>query len=359
MELMNEYLLQLEKYLAYPVGANTLKEYCLALLLFLALFLTFKLFKRVVVKKLHNMAAKSENDFDDEIVKVIEDISPFFYYVLALYFPLKMLATSDAFDRGVEVVFIVVVVYQLVRFAQEFVSYLLELWASKNDEKGMSARTTFQGLRVVVSIVVWSIGILLVLSNLGVNITSLVASLGIGGIAIALALQNILGDMFSSFSIYFDKPFVVGDYIVVGENDGTVKKIGLKTTRLETLQGEELVISNKELTTARVQNFKKLKTRRVVFGLGVVYDTSSAKLKMINELVEEVIKGVKGVEFNRSHFKTFGDFSLQFEIVYYVLSNEFVEYMNKQQEVNFGIRDAFEKEKIEIAFPTQTIHIEK
>ncbi|MBT4917334.1 mechanosensitive ion channel family protein [Candidatus Peregrinibacteria bacterium] len=359
MELVQQYLVQWDSYLSYTVGANTVKDYCMAFLLFLGLFLIFKLFKRVVVGKLHKLALKTANDIDDELIKVIEGISPLFYYVLALYFPFKMLVTSESFDRGVEIVFVIVVVYQLIKSVQELVTFALETWASNTDGKGKAAKTTFQGLRIVVSIVVWSIGILLVLSNLGVNITSLVASLGIGGIAIALAVQNILADMFSSFSIYFDKPFVVGDYILVGKDEGTVKKIGLKTTRVETLQGEELVISNKELTTARVQNFKKLKSRRVAVDIGVTYGTSTAKLKKINGLVEKVIKSVNGVEFSRSHFRTFGDFSLQFEVVYYVLSNEYVEYMNKQQEINFGIREMLEKEKISMAFPTQTIHLQK
>ena len=359
MELFQNYLAQLEIYLSYPVGANTLKGYVLAFLLFIGLFLAFKLFKLIVLGRLQKLAKTTKNDIDDEFIKVVKDISPFFYYVVSLYFPIKMLATAPWLDRGVEVVFIVVVVYQLIKSVQEIASYALETWAAVGDSKGKSARTTFQGLRVVVSIVVWSVGVLLILSNLGVNITSLVASLGIGGIAIALAMQNILADVFSSFSIYFDKPFIVGDYILVGKHEGTVKKIGLKTTRIETLQGEELVVSNKELTSTRIQNFKKLKTRRVVLNIGVPYDTSATKLKKVNEIVENSFKNVKNVEFSRSHFKKFGDFSLMFEVVYYVLSNEYMEYMNVQQNINFGIRDAFEKEKIEMAFPTQTLYIKK
>jgi len=359
MSVFKEYISGIDTYLSYPVGANTLKDYALAFFLFLALFLAFKIFKLVVLGRLQKLAKTTENDIDDEVIKVIKDISPLFYYVVSLYFPIKMLATAPWLDRGVEVVFIVVVVYQLIKSVQEIASYVLESWAAVGDSKGKSARKTFQGLRVVVSIVVWSVGILLILSNLGVNITSLVASLGIGGIAIALAMQNILADVFSSFSIYFDKPFIVGDYILVGKDEGTVKKIGLKTTRIETLQGEELVVSNKELTSTRIQNFKKLKTRRVLLNIGVTYDTSALKLKKINKIVENSFKKVKNVEFSRSHFRQFGDFSLMFEVVYYVLSNEYVEYMNVQQEINFGIRDAFEKEKIDMAFPTQTLYIKK
>ena len=226
-------------------------------------------------------------------------------------------------------------------------------------KKGNEDASAFQGMRLVIKILLWSIGFLLVLSNLGFDITSLIAGLGIGGVAIALAVQNILGDIFSSFSIVFDKPFKVGDYIVIEPDRGIVKKIGLKTTRLETLQGEELIISNKELTSARVQNFKKMKQRRINFNVGVTYETSPAKLKEIDALIEKIIKGVKDVEFVRCHFQGFGDFSLNFEVVYLVKSGDYAVFMDKQEEINFAIVNAFTKNKIDMAYPTQTLFVKK
>ncbi|MBI4232420.1 mechanosensitive ion channel family protein [Candidatus Peregrinibacteria bacterium] len=212
---------------------------------------------------------------------------------------------------------------------------------------------------MLIKIVIWSVGGLLIFSNLGFDVTSLVTSLGIGGIAVALAVQNILGDIFSSFSLYFDKPFQVGDFIIAGEHSGRVKKIGLKSTRLETLQGEELVISNKELTTSRVQNFKKLKRRRVALNFGLIYETPVKKLRKVNDIVKEIIEGLDVVEFGRSHFSQFAAASLNFEVIYFVNSQEYEVYMDRQQEINLKIKEAFEKEKITMAYPTQTLYLKK
>ena len=165
--------------------------------------------------------------------------------------------------------------------------------------------------------------------------------------------------MFSSFSIYFDQPFKVGDFIIVGGHEGTVKKIGLKTTRIKALRGEEVVISNSELTSAHVQNFKRLRKRRVAFMIGVMYGTPSAKLKKIPEIVQSVVEGVEGTELGRVHFKEFGDFSLNYEIVFHALTNVYKEYMDAREQINLGLVDAFAKEGIEFAFPTQTVHVVK
>jgi len=215
-------------------------------------------------------------------------------------------------------------------------------------------------INVSVKFVLWAVGILLILSNLGINVNSLVAGLGIGGLAISLALQSVLGDLFSSVSIAVDKPFEEGDFIVVGEHKGTVKKIGLKTTRVEALQGEEIVLSNTELTTARVQNFKKMHRRRVLFHIGVTYDTPIEKLKKVEDIIEEACGEHKEkVEFDRVHFQEFGDSNLIFEVVYYMQVSDYNVYMDTQESINFKILEEFEKEGIEMAYPTQTLYVKK
>ncbi len=231
--------------------------------------------------------------------------------------------------------------------------------AKKKGGSYKKKNTTYLALALIAKLILWTTGFLLVLSNLGVNISALIASLGIGGIAIALAVQNVLGDIFSSFSIYLDKPFEIGDYIIVGDHSGTVKKIGLKSTRIEALQGEEIVISNNELTTTRIQNFKTMKKRRIAFQIGLTYDTSSTKLKKVPKLIESIIEKTKNAEFSRAHFHEFGDFALKYEIVYYIHSGEYQDYMDAQEAINLEIHKAFEKEKIDMAFPTQTLHLEK
>ena len=197
----------------------------------------------------------------------------------------------------------------------------------------------------------------MVLSNLGVDVTTLIASLGIGGLAVSLALQPLFQDMFSAFSLIIDKPFQAGDFIVTGDFKGTVKKVGLKTTRLQSLQGEELIISNSELTTARIQNFKRLQKRRIVFGIGVTYDTPTKKLKTIPETIEKIITAQEGADFERAHFWQFADSSLNYEIVYFVDNADYAVYMDIQQSINMQILEAFEKDGIEMAFPTRTVHM--
>lgn len=237
---------------------------------------------------------------------------------------------------------------------------MVECFFNKSSEKqDPTCKMAFHGLLFIVKIILWISAMLLVLSNLGVEITYLFASLGIGGMAVALALQNILGDVFSSFTIYFDKPFRIGDFITVGEYSGVVKKIGIKTTRFQTLQGEELVISNNELTSSKIQNFKKLTDRRVVEHFGFVYGSFLKDLKKNNSILKKIVDSVDGVDFDRSHFVEFGDFSLKFELVYIVHSSDYTEYLNVKQEINFQIKQNFEEENIQMAFPTQTIYLEK
>ena len=203
-----------------------------------------------------------------------------------------------------------------------------------------------------ISATLWIIGVLMALSSLGINVTALATGLGIGGIAVALAAQNILGDLFSSLSIYFDKPFKIGDLITFGNlpvtnnNTGTVEKIGLKTTRLRGLQGEELIISNKELTATRIQNFKMMPERKVTFTISISPETPAKKLREIPKIISDIILKEDGTNLNNVYFKNFGEKAFEFEIAYSILSPEYSEYINIQQNINIGIVDKFEREKI-------------
>ncbi len=206
---------------------------------------------------------------------------------------------------------------------------------------------------------VWLVAAIIVFQNLGYNVSALVAGLGVGGIAIAFAVQNILTDIFSSFSIYFDRPFQEGDYIVVGDDSGTVKKIGIKSTRIQSLKGEELIVSNKELTETRIHNYKKMRERRISFNFGVVYETPTEKLRKIPEIVKSITDKIELVRLDRVHFDKFGDFSLSFEVVYYLNTSDYNKYMDIQQDINIDLKEAFKKEKIDFAYPTQTVFLNK
>jgi len=205
--------------------------------------------------------------------------------------------------------------------------------------------------------VLWSFVLLVILENIGVNVTTLIASLGVGGIAIGLATQNILSDLFASLSILLDRPFEVGHFIIVGDQMGTVEKIGLKTTRVRSLSGELLVFGNNDLLSSRIRNYAHFWERRVVFSFGVIYQTPSEQLKKIPQMVRGIIESTEQTRFDRAHFKEFGAFSLNFEVVYYVLSPDYTVYMNIHEKINLAIFEAFEKQGVEFAFPTQTLHI--
>jgi small-conductance mechanosensitive channel len=216
-----------------------------------------------------------------------------------------------------------------------------------------------RGITAIVSFFIWVLGFIFLLDNLGFEITAVIAGLGIGGIAIALAAQAILGDLFSYFVIFFDRPFEIGDFIVIGEFRGNIEHIGIKTTRVRSLSGEQLVFGNSDLTNSRIQNFKRMDRRRVVFKLGVTYQTPAEKIEEAIKIVEQIIIDHPDVTYDRGHFAAFGPFSLDLEFVYFVLSNDYNQYMDIQQDVNFEVLREFEKRGIDFAYPTQTLYLNK
>jgi len=342
-------------FLSEVVLGNTLLSWLGALCILLAALLLLVLLKHVFLTHLEKLAKITSSYFDDSVICFLKEIRKSFYLSAALYAAVQHLVLPGLLHLLIKGAFFLLLVYELIRLAERVLEIVVAKKMGKRTEDG---ETSFSSaLSVILKILLWSVGLLLILSNLGFNVTSLLASLGIGGLAVSLALQPLFSDIFSSFSIILDKPFEEGDYIVCGEYKGTVKRIGLKTTRLKALQGEELVISNAELTAARVQNFKKLEKRRIAFSVGVNYDTPPAKLRKATALIEEVVTAQKNAVFNRAHFWQFGESSLNFEIVYFINSAHYEEYMDAQQDINLGILEAFAKEGIQMAFPTRTVHL--
>jgi small-conductance mechanosensitive channel len=220
-----------------------------------------------------------------------------------------------------------------------------------------AAATSLAAVGIVARLVAWSMVLLVMLDNLGIDVTALVASLGVGGVAVALAVQNILGDLFASFSIIFDKPFVVGDFLMIDTHLGSVEHVGLKTTRLRSLTGEQLVFSNSDLLRSRIRNFGRMMERRVSFEIGVTYQTPREQLRRIPGMLRHAIESQPNTRFDRAHFKSYGDFSLVFEIVYYVATADYNTYMDIQQEINLSVHEQFEKDGIEFAYPTRTVFV--
>jgi small-conductance mechanosensitive channel len=222
-------------------------------------------------------------------------------------------------------------------------------------DDGESRASAYQALSLLLKIAGWTLALLIVLDNLGVQISGLLTGLGIGGVAIAFAAQAILGDIFSYFSIFLDKPFEVGDFIIVGEYMGVVEKTGIKTTRIRSLSGEELVFSNKDLTASRIRNYKTMSERRVDFRFGIKYDTPLEKLEKVGEMVKSIIDNIEQIRFDRANFHSFGDFALIFEVVYYIELSDYNIYKDIQETINLELVRTFRDEGIEFAFPTQEI----
>ncbi len=337
----------IQEVMKYSLGENTIGEYSMALVFFVLIWAIIRSFRLVGLRQLRKWAEKTPRKFDDKILQWSAEISALFFAYLSLVIALKLfLVLPDAFGVLIKGGFVILLMFEAMRLIQKAINFgLSSTPLSKN-------QTTLHGTQRIFGIIVWSIGLLMILSNLGVNVTTLVASLGIGGIAIAFAIQHILGDVFSSFSIFFDKPFAEGDYIIVGDNEGEIKQIGLKTTRITALGGEEIVMSNKELTESCIHNYGELKRRRISFMTTIAFDTPLKKLKLVDDILEKAITASEICEFDRVWFKKINTSSYDFETVYYVNSDKYLDYAKAQEAINWIIIQEFEKEKIKFALPT-------
>lgn len=316
-----------------------------------------------ISKRLENyFEKKNAKNISEKLEKIFDTLGFTFYLALPIYIALLYITLPEYINNFIEPFFLLIFLYYAVKIGGIIIHLGAQIIIMK-EEKDKGKNNLDPALVIffahLIAISLWAVALLLFISNLGYDVTTLIAGLGIGGIAIAFALQGILSDLFASFSIYLDKPFKKGEFIMVDDDLGTVEKVGIKSTRINSLRGELLVISNKELTDARIHNFTQMSTRRVVSKIGIVYDTDLAKTKKAKELIKKVVENIENVKFDRVHFKEFGDFSLNFELVYYILSPDYNTYMDLQEEINLNIKKEFEKAKIEFAYPTQTVYIKK
>ena len=348
----------MQEILNHSIFSNTVREYLTSLAIFLGGMLTVHIFKRYVLGRLKKWADSTESSFDNLLVSAIDRFLVPSIYLGIFYAALHTLVLSTEFEHGLRIAAIIAVTVLAVRAIISAVNFGLESYLNNSAHSDGSDKQ-LKGIRGLVNFLIWMIALVFVLDNMGVKISAVVAGLGVGGIAVALAAQAVLGDMFGYFVIFFDKPFAIGDFIVVGDKMGAVEYIGIKTTRIRAIGGEILIFSNKDLTNSRVHNFKKMEKRRVVFKLGMVYQTPSEKLRAIPAIVKRIIEAQQDTTFDRGHFASYGDSSLDFEFVYYVNGADYTKYMDIQQAINLEIFETFEKEKIEFAYPTRTLFVSK
>lgn len=344
---MAEYIKEIEKLLRGEAG-----QWTIAVAIASGIFVLVWVIKRLVLRRLNKRAQRGSTSLADAVACGFEATHLGLVLVLALY------AGSLNLDLLPKVIKALDYAATVALFLQVglWLAAVLEFWVSRSRARALAsnaaAATSLSALSFVAQLVLWSLILLVALDNLGVNVTALVAGLGIGGIAVALAAQNILGDLFASLSIVIDKPFVIGDFIVVDNYMGTVENVGLKTTRLRSIDGELLIFSNSDLLKTRVRNYQQMSERRVVLGFGVAYQTPPDAVEKLPSTLRGIIETQKQVRFERAHFHGFKDTALQFELVYWVLDADYNLYMDIQQAINLALLRALADASITFAYST-------
>lgn len=345
------------EWLQFEISGNSLLSWGLALVAFLAIWALLAMARRLVRGRLRTLVARRETAVLQIAEQMAARTKDWFLFVLAAFGGVQFLGTVPIAGTVPARLVMIAVLIQVGLWATAAVAQFLVIRRSQQLAEHPGAVATIDLLSFALRAAVWSAVLLVALDNLGVNITTLIAGLGVGGIAVALAAQNILGDLFASLSIVLDQPFVVGDFLIIDDFLGSVEKVGLKTTRLRSLSGEQLVFSNNDLLSSRIRNYGRMFERRVVFSLGVTYQTPADKLRRIPTIIRDTVEAQDNVRFDRAHFQKYGDFALIFEVVYYVLSSDYTLYMDIQQAINLRIYECFAQEGIEFAYPTQTVYI--
>src|SRR5690606_10938106 len=347
-------MIELQIQLDSVYWGNTVQAYLMGLAVLVGVVVAGYILKNIFFRQLKRWALKSETPVDDFLVGSLNRTLLPLFYIIGFYGGISQLNFSPGVERIIEVLLKIVITFLIVRVIVTTISFLIASYIRKQDRGEEKLRQT-RGIMMIVSVTIWIFGLVFLLANLGYNVTTIIAGLGIGGIAIALAAQTILTDLFSYFVIFFDRPFEVGDFIVVDDKMGTVNEIGIKTTRLNSLSGEELVFSNTDLTNSRLHKHRKMVRRRVVFKVGLVYETTKEQIEYASKTLAEIVKNKKDVIFDRAHFVSYGDSSLDFEVCYYVLGGNFNKYMDIQQAVNLEILEKFTAKGIRFAYPTHTL----
>lgn len=333
---------------------NTVQDYLIVLVGIIIGMLMIRILKKSIIRRAKIWVGQTDTEIDDFVIHSFESYGIPALYVGIVYAGTRYLAFSTTANKGLRIAFTLLLTFLILRIISSVILLFLQKHVSKK-ERGDQKIKELGGLMLLINVVIWGIGLLFLFDNLGFDVTAAVTGLGIGGVAIALASQNILGDLFNYFVILFDKPFETGDFIIIDDKMGVVDYIGVKSTHIKSLSGEQMVFANSDLTGSRIHNYKRMERRRIVFALGIVYETPPEVLKAVPEILKTIIKKHKLVTFDRAHFASYGAYSLDFEVVYYVLSSDYTQYMDVQQSINFEIFDEFKRRNIEFAYPTQSL----
>jgi len=334
---------------------NSLQAWVVAGIVFVVIGTTLLIARTLLARRLEKVAARTSTTADDAVVDLLRRTRYFFILTAAvagatffLDLPKRALAVGHVLGT-------IALILQFAIWGNGLINFWFQNYAERKADSDVASRTTIAAFSYVARAIMWTILLLVALNRLGIDITALVTGLGVGGIAVALAVQNVLGDVFAALAIVLDKPFVVGDSISVDTLSGTVEHVGLKTTRIRSVNGEQLIFSNTDLLKSRIRNFKRMQERRVVLTIGVSYDTPPETVARIPAMLREAVEAQQQVRFDRSHFMSYGESALMFETVYFVLTADYLTFANLNQAVNLAVLRKFSAEKIDFAFPTRTI----
>ena len=340
------------------VFGATVTQWLLAVATFGGVYVALALLRRVLERRLGALAARTSTHVDDVAVEIVRRTRPWFLAVIALQASMRVISPDGRAASILHGITVVLVLIQVGVWGNGLIGFGADHYARQRGDTDAGARATIRAVGYGARFLLWALLLITALDNFGVEITGLITGLGIGGIAIALAVQNILGDLFAALAIVLDKPFVVGETIHVDTVVGTVEHVGLKTTRLRSVSGEQIIISNADLLKSRIRNYKRMQERRVVFHLDVTYDTPPEKVERIPGIVREVIEAQPLTRLDRCHFLTWMESALRIETVYWVLDPDFAKYADVQHAINIELLRRFAREKIEFAFPSRTVHVQ-
>lgn len=339
---------------------NTVQQYLFFILFMLIITTIFRIFKEIILKYLRQLANKSNTKYDNYLIDAISELRWPFYLIISFYISIQSLVIPKSLATVIDILIVTSVAYYVSKAIIKFIELVVKDLNNRLDKEDKVEESVIDlGLNVIrIGIII--VAVMTVLTNLGVDTTTLITGLGIGGLAVAFALQRIMEDVFAFFMIHIDKPIKKGEFIAVGNYAGIVESIGLKSTRIRSRSGEEIIVSNKDLLNSWINNYGRVFERRYLLKLGVVYDTPAEKLEKIPEMIKEEISRTSGdAKIYRVHFVEYGDFSLIFEAYIGINKSDYVEYLDVVQRINLNIKARFDREGINFAFPSQSIYIEK
>jgi len=339
---------------------NSVGSYIIAVSVFFMIFFLLYVFKSIILGRAGELAKETETRYDDLALGIANSVGALFFAPVSAVVAIQFLVLPEIAERVIVYAFWIALIFYGVLSIQKIIHFAFQRTIKKRKKAEPKFDSSFLLIADRLSVVfLWLIAGIIILQIFGLDLATLFAGVGLVGIAVAFALRNVLADIFAYFSILYDKPFKVGDYVEIGGEKGNVKFIGLMSTRFSTLTGSELIMPNAKITKEVINNYRKIRKRRVAIDLDVGYDTSMTKMKRIPKILEKIVEKVDHADFGRAHFKAFEDSGLRFSIIYYIDTRKFATFIEARSEINMAIKQVFEKEKITIPFPTQTVHIRR